>query len=350
MISTLETALDGILEQPLELARAHGSATGYVGFDLPLDVLLSSNRHCCHLPWQAGRSTPQADQWLETAFPGWARSILQDWIEGQFDCFDRVIFTRGDDAIQRLYYYICELQRQKQIAGPRPLIFDVTTIVRDSSRSHCRLAVQKLLQQLEIAEDALPAGIAAANRMRSVYGNWHRLRPVAGRIHDKLARALLFHDCTTLLDNSHSPEKPPVQGVLLVGSDPPDESLHLAVEAAGWDVTGEVYQRTLGRFGRQLDPDDGIAAVADLCHSQQNGPRSFTSLVARVKQAMVDSDPAAIVLWLAEEDEALAWQVPGLDRLFKTSGLPALKLVRRDWHGRDDSSAQITDFLRGLLP
>ena len=48
-----------------------------------------STRRACHLPWQADRATPCADQWLESSFPGWARSILEDWADGRFDACAR---------------------------------------------------------------------------------------------------------------------------------------------------------------------------------------------------------------------------------------------------------------------
>ena len=47
-----------------------------VGPCLPYDLLEASGRYAGPLPWDLGQPTPRADAWLETKFPGWARSML----------------------------------------------------------------------------------------------------------------------------------------------------------------------------------------------------------------------------------------------------------------------------------
>ena len=78
---------------------------------LPLDLLEATGRHAGQLPWLLGAPTPHADRWLESKFPVWSRSIVEQWATGRFDELDAVVFSRGDDAVQRVYYYLCELQR-----------------------------------------------------------------------------------------------------------------------------------------------------------------------------------------------------------------------------------------------
>src|SRR5690606_9904553 len=144
MTPTAATRLAAILADPLASARASGNALAYVGTGVPPDRGLAAARPFCHLPWRSGRATPWADQWLEAAFPDWARSLREDWAAGAFDCFEAVIFSRGDDAAQRLYYYVCELQRRGRLAGPRALILDLALVPRESSVRHCRLALARL--------------------------------------------------------------------------------------------------------------------------------------------------------------------------------------------------------------
>src|SRR5690606_38530408 len=114
------------------LAASRGGI-GFVGPDVPVDVLLASGRPFGHLPWRAtgaigaigatgatgaAGATPWADRWLESSFPFWARSILEQWHDGAFDALDTVIFSRADDASQRLYYYVAELKRRGKRGGP----------------------------------------------------------------------------------------------------------------------------------------------------------------------------------------------------------------------------------------
>src|SRR5690242_8540635 len=125
-MSTIEAKLDDILSHPLRAALScGGGAWGYVGLDIPPDLSGVPGRVSCHLPWRKQINAPRAEKWLERSFPGWAFSILEDWSSGQFDCFEQVVFSRGEDAAQRLYYYICELQRRGKLHGPRPLVFDI---------------------------------------------------------------------------------------------------------------------------------------------------------------------------------------------------------------------------------
>ena len=77
-------AIAGALEAPLG-SSGGSDAVGFVGPDVPIEVLLASGRPFGHLPWHATDTTPWADRWLESSFPYWARSILEQWHAGVFD-------------------------------------------------------------------------------------------------------------------------------------------------------------------------------------------------------------------------------------------------------------------------
>ena len=47
------------------------------------------------------------------------RSIAEQWLTGELDFLDAVVFPRSDDSAQRLYYYLCELQRRGARAAAR---------------------------------------------------------------------------------------------------------------------------------------------------------------------------------------------------------------------------------------
>ncbi|RYG86143.1 2-hydroxyacyl-CoA dehydratase, partial [bacterium] len=169
-MSPLTTRLDAILADPLAEARARGGI-GFVGLDVPQDLAFALPTACVHLPWHADRPTPFADAWLESGFPGWARSILETWSTGAFDALRTVIFSRGDDASQRLYYYVRELQRRGRLAGPEARVLDVARIPRASSLRHTRDALVELAASLEVDEPALRVGIERANRLRDGFAS-----------------------------------------------------------------------------------------------------------------------------------------------------------------------------------
>jgi hypothetical protein len=83
-----------------------------------------------------------ADRFVESSFTPELRLIVEKWLDGSLDHLDAVIFSRGDDSGQRVYYYLCELQRRGLCRGPRALLFDVATLARTASIEHTLDSVQ----------------------------------------------------------------------------------------------------------------------------------------------------------------------------------------------------------------
>jgi len=346
-MTTLDALLRSTLADPLAASRAATAPVAHVGFDLPLDLVLCGARHFSHLPWSTERPTPAADRWLETAFAGWARSMLQDWADGAFDHFDSVVFTRGDDSSQRLYYYLCELQRRGFIAGPEPLILDVAQIPRESSIAHNRQALVRLLEQLDIAPQALTAGRLRANLQRELFARLDSERCGPGHRYEHIARASLFTDLGPTLQQAKFTDSVAAPCVLLTGSSPPDDRFHRAIEAVGWNVGGDSYPRSLRRHGAPIATDcDALSAVA--CHLNQScfGPRAFVDRTAALLGDIGRTHAKAVVLWLAEEDESLAWSVAQQRQALAHCGIPALVLTRQRWNGSDGAAEAMQDFLR----
>jgi hypothetical protein len=350
LFTTLATTVESTLADPLAQCRTAAQPLGYVGFDIPLDLLHASGRTFCHLPWQRNRPTPLADRWLESAFPGWARSLVEDWLNGGFDMFDAVVFTRGDDAAQRLYYYLCELRRRGIAGGPEPLIFDVATIRRATSVTHCERAIRSLLARFGVDESALLDGITRANRQRSMFALLAATRSAAGHVYENIARASLFRDLLPVLDGIALTAVAPSRRLLLAGSVPPDDLLHRAVETTGWNVVGESHQLTLARHGAPLlDYDRSpVTVLAQHCNAASGGSRDFADRAAGLVTAAQQAAADAVVLWLTEEDEALAWHVARQRAALTQAAVPHLVLTRRRWDGSDNAAAEICRFLQEL--
>lgn len=348
-MTALSDLLDSILTDPLAQARAAGSAVGYVGFDIPEDLLAASGRHICHLPWQADRATPKADGWLESSFPGWSRSILEDWADGRFDFFEAVIFSRGDDSAQRLYYYVCELQRRGLIGGPEALIFDIARIGRDTSIKRSVDAVRRLAGRLAISDAMLAEGIDVANRRRAIFDKVESGRTSNGALYERISRASLFASLDNEMEGFAAPVASLSGRILLAGTAPPDDSLHRTVDELGWTVTGDAHDRSLTRLGPLLAAgDDPAASIGAQAHDLVIGARSFANradwLVTEARRARAD----AVVLWLVEQEEALVWHVPAQKRALDAAGIPALVMTRRRWDGNDGAASEIAEFIGGL--
>jgi len=289
----------------------------YVGPDLPQDLLAATGACSGPVAWNVDRPTPAADRWLESKFPLWARSIVQDWADGALDSLDAVIFSRADDAAQRLYYYICELRRRGEIKGPEPLIFDVARIARSSSAAHMVTSVRQLADRLGLDAHALERGIAETNRRRAS----------ASELPGAAASRCL-----------------------LAGTPPPDRRLHAVIEAAGWSVSGPTLIDAWNDPGAATEEASGdpFTAIAHQLHASSQNGRAFFDRASELVVRARALGASAVVLWFAEEDEARIWHLPAQRDALSQAGIPHLIMTRRDWRGTDGANAEITQFLKEL--
>lgn len=290
-------------------------AIASVGPNLPLPVLQATGRYGGPLRIDLDRDVVEAGGWLESKFAPWAPLVLQAWADGAYDSLERVVFSRADDTAQRLYYYVCELQRRGRIGGPQAVICDIAMIPRASSRERTAQKVRELADMLGVDDDALERAIAASNDERACGSE----------------RAADGAAC------------------LLAGSPTPDRRLHDAVEAAGFVAFG----RTLAEYWSGRGPiesgtGDPATAIAVSLHEAAAGPRSFVDRSELLRKSLATVRARAAILWRIEEDEAQVWHLPAERRVLQESGVPHLVMTRRDWFARDGAIEEIADFLKGL--
>jgi hypothetical protein len=343
----MEDPVASMLDAPANALR--GGAIGFVGPDVPIDLLLASGRDFGHLPWHMQGHTPFADTTLESGFPGWSRSILEQWHDGAFDHLHAVVFSRSDDASQRLYYYVRELQRRGQLHGPRALVLDLALIPRDSSLDHSVDALALLARELEVDEAALRRGIAQADALRVKLQSLQRDRCSDGPFHERLARALLWSNPLRWIDAVKLPAAGSARRLLLVGSTPPDARLHEAAQRGGACIVAETHVHSLARLGAPLATPDASATrhVARQLLASASGPRAFLDRAQWITRQAQSARAAAVILWLTREDEALAWHVPAMRRALTAANLPSLVLPAASWRADDGALERIEEFCRG---
>jgi hypothetical protein len=347
MEQTMKTH-DQVLHSSLPAPGQRG--IGFVGADIPVELLLATGRPFGHLPWQAGAATPQADKWLESSFPGWARSILEQWFAGAFDALDCVVFSRADDAAQRLCYYMRELQARGVLAGPALHLLDLALIDRPTSLAHGAAAIDELARQLDIDAAAWPQAIARANALRTSLFNLNADRSGDGVAYARLFRAALWSDPTAWIDSFEAPRTQQRVRFLLAGSMPPDERMHEAVESAGGSIVDELHAGGPLRLGpisslQQAQPSLNIAR-----HLQSHacGPRAFIHRAEQIVARARASRAAGVILWLTKEDEALAWHVPAQTAALREAGIPLLALPASNWLADGGVLDRIADFCRSV--
>ncbi|NBC36171.1 hypothetical protein GTZ99_06320 [Novosphingobium sp. FSY-8] len=289
----------------------------YLGPDMPHDLFAASGRCGGAVGWIIDRATPDADRWLESKFPLWTRSVLQDWADGALDHLEAVVFTRADDSAQRLYYYVCELRANGTIQGPEPLMLDIAKAGRASSLARTVASLRALQGRLGVDDAALEAGIAATNAVRA-------------------AQAAAMDEAAPLC--------------LIAGTPAPDDRLRAMVRAAGWAAAGQSLTELWADLGQPVEQgsSDPVLAVARNLVASAQGPRAFVDRGAGLVAQAQALKARAVVLWLPEEEEALGWHLPVQIAALTLAGLPHLVLTRRDGAGRDGVDAEIAAFLQGV--
>jgi hypothetical protein len=285
------------------------------GPNLPHELLLAAGRHAGPLPFELERPTSRASQWVESKFAPWTPLAVEAWAEGAYDHLDQVLFSRAEDSSQRLYYYLCELQRRGLIAGPEPLILDIAKIPRAGSLARTTESLRTLANDLALDDSAIEAAIAASNARRAAAAP-----PSRGKV------------------------------CLLAGTAPPDHRLHEAVFAAGFVPVGPTLAEDWMDLGDPVEEGTGdpLAAIARQLHARARGPRSFADPAAVLAEEIERVGAQAVVLWRIEEDEAQTWHLPMERRVLETAGIPALVLTRRDWLAQDGAAEEIGKFLEGV--
>lgn len=360
-MSVLERLVDEALREPLAAARAHAAAggrvIGYAGGDIPVELITAANAFPLRLPSFAGGTPDAADRYLEASFAPDIRSLAEQYLQGELDFLQAIIFSRADDSAQRLYYYLSELRRQQAANGPLPLIFDLAKIPRSTSRMHSRAATTRLAAELGTRLEELPAAIGRRDRRRRLCASLARLRPgaqsVRGSLAARIGRAADLCDADVFdaavadwLATCATPATVP--RLILIGSAPPDERLHEAAEAAGGNIVAEWGEHTL--FGVDAPPIAGQGSLADLAdhyHRRPAGPRAFMDRAAAALDLAKAAQADGAIIWVVEQEEALIWDVPGQAHALQAAGVPVLSLVRRRWDGAD-ALVEIREFTRSL--
>jgi benzoyl-CoA reductase/2-hydroxyglutaryl-CoA dehydratase subunit BcrC/BadD/HgdB len=361
-MSELNALVDELLAAPLSPARARAAAgqrvIGMVGADVPLELITAAAAFPLQLPAIADQPTPLAERYLESAFEPVTHSLLQQWLEGAFDFIDTVVLSRANDGVQRLYYYLCELQRRGTLAGPRLLLYDLAKLERSSSAAHTESATRRLAAQLGSDASALTTAIARRNQRRNLFGQLRRLRASnaapAGSQVARWSRAAdlgAAQDFDEALAAELTQSVPARSGARLMigGSTPPDERLHRAVEAAGGCVVEEFGDHSLARLGAAVAIDgDALAALAGHYHALHFGPRSIEDHAEALRQRALACHADGVILWLIEQDEAFVWNVPAMQRALADLSVPLLTLTRRQWQAGDGALDSIHAFTAQL--
>jgi hypothetical protein len=343
---SFETLIDKALHEPLALG-SNKRVIGYVGADVPIELILAAQAHPVRLRGRSSSSTTNAERFLEASFSASSRRIAEQWLAGELDALQAVIFSRSDDSAQRLYYYLCELQRTGQCAGPTPLLFDIAGIQRASSIAYTVESTQRLAASLGTLPEQLPRAIAQTQRRSYLLTRLTEQRAtgrVLGTVAHRVLRAAESR-WTTEFDDAFAMTAQ--RRLILVGNEPADEQLHETLEAAGATFIAEINEATHTDSEAHVH-EDPLVAIATRCHRRVHDAqallRSADLLAGRVRTLQADG----AVLWLAASDTGLAWEVPRIEHALRSAGCAVLKLVLQEANADAATLARVAHFSRTL--
>ncbi len=351
-------SLVSLRQDPQSVARAAAAngqrVVGYVGGDIPVALILAANALPVRLRGLGDAATPAADRFVESSFAPALRSIAEQWLNESLDHLDAVIFSRGDDSTQRLYYYVCELRRRGVCAGPRPLLYDIAGLDRALSFEHTLDSTRLLAMQLGSAPERLAAAFGRVQRraelVQAVKAQRQLPAPLRGsdawsfdfaagcdwrESFDAGARQWLAQ--ASLL---HLPKR-----VVLAGDPPPDDQLHLAVEACGACVVLELTEASGAAERGEREP---LAAIAEESRRFQSPALAMRRNARWLADNALDQRADAVLVWLSEQDEALPWEIARQMRALRESGVPALLLSRQPPAISAEAVTEVMHFMREL--
>lgn len=362
MKDTIESRLTALLADPLSDARKAADSghrvIAYAGPDVPVELILAAGAVPLRLSGKPGIPTPQADAFIERAFLPEMRSIAEQWVSGELDFVDSIVLPRSDDSAQRLYYYMCELQRRGSTGGPRPLIYDIAAINRSTSARHTVDATLKLASEVGARERTLPRAInEVAEHTRSLHEIASIQRgdlPMRGSVALRLARSLHFCWNAQFRQDLHSSlaglaRVQMGRRVVLVGNAPPDERLHQAMERGRASVVRELTDANW--FADSPVPEAAVQSFEDIglrAHARASLSQRLARSRDTILRAAQDARAHGVVIWMLEEDSSLGWQLPDQLAALTSAGLPTLVLTRQSWEADASVLKTLEDFCARL--
>ena len=352
---------------------AGGRVAGYIGTDVPEELLLAGGFLPLRVGGRPGSSTALADQYLGPTFNGLARTMFNRLLDGTYAFLDRLIIPNSPEAVLRLFYYLREIKRLE----PRPEIpdfyfFELLHTRYRTSTLYNRDRVRDFKQRLEgwvgqeITNEALRSAIAVCNENRRLLQKVARLRAeplprLSGVEALQIIGAAMYMlkaDHTRLLhqlldDEERLPVHPGAR--LFVGGSSLDlVSFYEIVESYNAVVVAEDNDWGNRYFDTLVDETaDPLDAITDRYHYKAPAPARST-IQRRVdycqRQALAAGAEGAIFFILSGDNPA-SWDYPEQRKALEAHGIPTLLLHWQPYAGAGAAElrARIEPFVSAIV-
>ncbi|MEW9555017.1 2-hydroxyacyl-CoA dehydratase [Nonomuraea sp. NPDC050783] len=324
---------------------------GYVGADLPVELLTAAGVHALRLTGDPDSDSAPGDRYLGRGVDPAARSVLARLLDGSFGALERVVVTHDCEASLRLFYALRELGRVEPGAGvPQAYLVDLLHLPHRTTARYNRRRIGEFAARLE-AWTGRPLDLAGAvaahderRRLLAAAAELRRAVParLTGRQFLAVANAALpVAEHVALLERllAEAGELAEHTGrrVFLSGSDHDTPHVYEAVESEGQVIVGEDHSfgdlAVTGPVGA-----GGLDALAEHYHHHV-GPTAHRATAgeraAYAAAAVRRCRAELFVAYCRAGDEAPAWDFPAQRAALD---IPAVLLERQEY-GRVDLAA-----------
>ncbi|MEV4566260.1 2-hydroxyacyl-CoA dehydratase family protein [Nonomuraea sp. NPDC049419] len=338
------------LEEAYARRTRQGPAVGYVGADVPVELLTAAGLRAIRLTGDPESGSEPGDRFLGRGVDPAARSVLTRLLDGAFGDLDRVVVSHDCEASLRLFYALRELRRVEPGRGlPEAYLVDLLHLPHRTTARYNRRRVGEFAARLEAWTGRrldLAGAVAAHDERRRLLAAVAELRRVVparltGRQFLAAANAALpvtehIALLARLLSEADRLDEHTGRRVFLSGSAHDTPHVYEAIEAEGHVIVGEDHS-----FGDlAVTGPVGTASLDALAEHYHRGTltahRATPGARAAYAAAAVRRCRAELfVSYCRESDEAPAWDFPAQRAALD---IPAVLLEHQEY-GRADLAA-----------
>ncbi len=345
-----------------------GLCAGYLSNNIPLEILWAAEIYPVHLKGNPDVEPTAARQFMEPAFDPITLSVFNGLLTGQFDYLDFLVLPRGNDAHQRLYYYLCELKRNySEYELQAVKLVDILQTLKPSTDRHNLSILEEFVSHLEskinnaITEEMLQQAISEYNLSRKLLEEFTGLRrelpltlnsKIAFLVYEA-ARNLPVTDFNNALKDllDHCRELPgeDAKRVLLAGNGLDYSGLHSLADNLGAAVVGDYHAYGNHFLSGEIDSGSGaLAAISNHYQRDVKGSRSTAIDPDEVLEFAKQQKADGVIFFYLSGEEAWTWHLPEQKSALQQAGIPTLVMADQPYTVNDSAAREIEKFIAGL--
>jgi benzoyl-CoA reductase/2-hydroxyglutaryl-CoA dehydratase subunit BcrC/BadD/HgdB len=344
------------VERAREEAAAGHVVVGFVGADVPRELIVAAGAVPLRLHSRPGFASAEARELLGEAIDPVAHSILGQILSGDLNFLAGIAFSRDCSASLQQFYVARQLASRHASMPPVHLV-DLLHLPRESTLEYDRREVRRFAKTLvewtgrEITVESLRSAMSDYHELRERLRETQKLRR-RGRL-SGIASLHLFaaaearnpRDASALIGRAvlEQAEAPEAQGlrIFFSGSSQDSDALYASLEGLGAQIVGEDHdwgqlQLTLSCDPNASDQADGL--LDELARAYHHaGPAAATSAMAERARWTVDQACFAgvemVLCFTRVFDDAPAWDYPPQRDLLAAADIPSVLLSRQPADG-----------------